>query len=317
LSLVAWTARAEAASFDLHWSAPAECPSRDAIVDATLARLGEENRTAPPELFIEGTVRAHDGGFLATLVLSDASGQLVGERELRVAGQDCAAIEEPVSLVLAMVIATLRPHEATRVDAGRAAMPRSRTPATARSAAATETDARERPPRFFVGAGATTSYGVLPDVGLGAALRANYSPGSILFFGLEASFEVGGSAHVGTGHIGFQLIDGSARVGLQALRSDRFELIPTLGARAGVIRAPSSGFSRSFGNETRAIVLAGPGVLGRVRLAGNVFLEALPELEIVFIRDDFQGVDRGKLYSVHRARPADVRLAFGIGYDFR
>jgi hypothetical protein len=84
-----------------------------------------------------------------------------------------------------------------------------------------------------------------------------------------------------------------------------------------VIHAPSSGFARSFGNETRAIVLAGPGVLGRIRLVSNLFLEALPEVELVFIRDDFQGVDAGKLYRAHRAHPIDVRVSFGIGYDFR
>ncbi|MDF2694378.1 MAG: hypothetical protein K0S65_2761, partial [Labilithrix sp.] len=116
LVLLAWTARAEGAAFELRWTAPAECPSRDAIVDATRARLGELGSAAPPELFVEGTVQPESGGFVATLVLSDASGHLVGERELRVAGQDCAAIEEPVSLVLAMVIATLRPQNGTPAD---------------------------------------------------------------------------------------------------------------------------------------------------------------------------------------------------------
>lgn len=315
LVLLAWTARAEGAAFELRWSAPAECPSGAAIVEATRARLGELGSEAPPELFVEGTVQPQSEGFVATLVLSDTSGRLVGERELRVAGQDCAAIEEPVSLVLAMVLATLRPQSGAH--AARREQPEVMPPTRAPAAPAEVPMTREVPSRFLMGAGGMTSFGLLPDVGVGATLRAMYSPGSRVYFGLEASFEVGGSARVGTGKIDFQLFGGAARVGLQVFRSRPLELIPTLGARAGVVHAPSSGFARSFGNDTRAIVLAGPGMLGRLRLVSNFFLEVLPEVELVFVRDEFQAFDSGKLYRVHRAYPIDVRLSFGIGYDFR
>jgi hypothetical protein len=109
LVIVSSTAWASGASFELTWSAPATCPSNVAIVEATRARLGEETPDAAAQLFVNGTVQAVSGGVLVALVLRDVSGQAVGERELRVEGSDCAAIEEPVSLVLAMVIAAMRP----------------------------------------------------------------------------------------------------------------------------------------------------------------------------------------------------------------
>ncbi|MBN9159985.1 MAG: hypothetical protein BGO98_34995 [Myxococcales bacterium 68-20] len=318
LAVVAWTAKAEGAPFELQWSAPPECPSGSAIVDATRARLGESGPAAPPELFVQGTVRARDGGFVATLVLSDASGQRVGERELRVAGQECAAVEEPVSLVLAMVIAALRPRDGEPADRREPAEapPATRTQQRASlPAVPAESETRAGQSRLFFGLAGMSSVGVLPVFGLGGALRAMYSPGSSVYLGLDASFQVGGSVRVGTGETSFQLFDVGPRVGIQALGSRRFELIPTLGARAGVIHAPSSGFTRSFGNETRATFLAGLGLLGRFRLMSNLFFEALPEAHVVFVRDDFQSLDRGKLYSVHRAGPIDLRMSLGIACE--
>src|SRR5690606_30359765 len=137
-----------------------------------------------------------------------------------------------------------------------------------------------------------------------------------LVLGLEAHFEVGDTVRAGRGEVDFSLFDGAARVGLQALRMRHLELIPMIDARVGVIHAPSRGYTRSLESETRGAVLAGAGVLARVEIVRRLFLEALPEVELVVVREDFQVIDNGQLYGLHRAKPLAARLALGFGYEF-
>ncbi|OJY24531.1 MAG: hypothetical protein BGO98_16620 [Myxococcales bacterium 68-20] len=174
------------------------------------------------------------------------------------------------------------------------------------------------PARLLVGAAGVASLGILPTAGAGAALRAMYAPRSTVLVGLEASFEAGGSVRIGAigvGDIGFQLFSAGARVGLPVLHSDRFELIPTLGARGGLLHTSPTGFP-VVKNETRATMLAGAGVLVRARLGQHLFAEALPEVEAVLVRDRLRIRDGDKLYHVFRASPFEARLSLGLGYEF-
>jgi hypothetical protein len=344
LVAAAWPGRANGAPFELAWSAPAGCPSREEIVEATRARLGESPSEAPPELFVQGTVRPGPGGFVVTLALEDASGHALGERDVRVEEQSCKAVKKPASLVLAMMIAVARPHVEEQGDAGTrprveeqgeaVAQPRPGSsqeqpetpPASvgavnppappAPHALAPLPSAVPHPPRLLIGAGGVASLGVLPTAGVGFALRGMVAPGSTLLVGLEASFEAGGSVRVGGGEVGFQLFSASTRVGLPVLRTTRFELIPTLGARGALLRTSPTGFT-VVKDEVRTTMLAGPGVLVRVRLGPHLFAEALPEIEAVLVRDRLRTLDVDKLYHVHRAGPFDARLSLGVGYEFR
>ncbi len=330
LVVASWPAPANGAPFDLVWSAPAGCPSREVIVAATQASLGESPSEASPELFVQGAVRAVGGGFVVKLGLKDASGRALGEREVRVGPPSCEAIEEPVSLVLAMMIAVARPRLEERGDsAERAETPPPSTPAPASvrgpsstpapppstPAPAARPSAEPLPHRLVVGAAGVGSLGVLPNVGRGFAIRAMYSPRSIVLVGLEASFEACGSVRVESGEVGFQLFAASARVGVAALRTARFELIPTAGVRAGASRSIPTGFS-VVKDETRASLLAGTGALARVELAPHIFAEILPELEVALIRDRLQIRHGAKLYSVHRASLFGARVSLGLGYEF-
>lgn len=311
---------ANAAPFDLAWSAPAGCPSREAIVDATQARLGETSHAAP-ELFVQGTVTATSGGFVVTLALRDATGNAAGEREVRVEGESCKAIEEPASLVLAMMIAVARPrveassHPQERSEEAPAHVPAIETP-TARPPGPVRPSAPAASPHplFSLTAAGVTSLGVLPVAGFGVALRATCAPVSKLLLGLETSFEAGGTVRAGGGEVGFQLLSTSALIGVRVVRDERFELGLMALARVGWIRTLPTGFA-VVQHETRTAVLAGPGVLARVRLSPHVFLEALPAVEVVFVRDRFQIRDGSKLYSVHRAAPVEARLSLGLGFD--
>jgi hypothetical protein len=318
-------AQAEPTTFELAWSAPGGCPSREAIVEATRARLGARPNEPRPTLFVQGTVTTVHDGFSVVLAMKDSSGRPVGEREVHVNGRRCSAVAEPTALVLAMIIAARPPDdnndgtpapvpnepptsepEPTRPESrnSAASIPRERSPA------------KEPTRRLVLGAAGLASRGALPIGGIGVALRATYSPVPIFLVGLEASFEVGGSVRTGPGEVGFQLVGGSGLAGFQVLNAGRFELSLTLGARVGVIRTSPVGFG-VIEADAHTIVLVGPGALFRARLTPALFLEALPQAEAVVVRDRFQIRDAETLYPIHRPSFVTGRFSLGIGYEFR
>ena len=61
--------------------------------------------TSDAALSVEGYVTPHpDGGFAAHIVTADATGAIVGERDITTPSSDCRALDEPVSLVIALTI---------------------------------------------------------------------------------------------------------------------------------------------------------------------------------------------------------------------
>jgi len=326
-----WSKAAYAAPFELVWSAPAGCPSRDEIMEATRARLGEPRSAATPELLVEGTVSESNEGFSVTLVMNDASGRRIGQRQVRVESRTCKEVEGPTSLVLAMMIAVARPRieapaspdDHVETPPSGAAPPEREVarlpPAAAPSrppAPAPAAEPRPRTHRLLIGAAAVASRGALPTTAGGFAVRAFYSPSSIVLFGLEASAETSGSVRAGAGEVGFSMFGASARVGLSVFSASRFELIPTLGARLAFIHNTPRGF-QAVHQQVRPTILAGPGVLVRVEVARSLFVEALPEIEGIFHREGFLIREDGKLYHVHRPSALEGRLSVGVGYEFR
>ncbi len=342
LGLLASTRSAGAAGsdFELAWSAPEGCPSRQEIVDAARARLTESRRPAgPPDFFVQGTVTAELGGFLITLALKDELGRAGGEREVRVEGTQCKAVKEPAALLLALIIATRpraesgnspaplpeaplpedAPAAPSHVESGDAPSPPPTThpPAAVRAepSAPAARSSGVPPSRVSIAAAGVASLGLLPDAGVGGAIRATYARGSLLFVGLEASFEAGGSVRAGTGEVGFQFFGASALVGLPVLRTSHVEIVLAAQLRAGAIRTEPTGFA-ILRREVTTAALAGPVVLIRTKLAPNVFAEALPEIDAILIRDHFRIRDGDKL-DVHRPAPIGARLSLGLAYEFR
>lgn len=322
LGIASWSAAAIGAPFELAWSAPSGCPSRERIVDATRARLGEGPSDAPPELFVRGTVAAGEtGGFVVRLAMTDASGAALGEREVRVEQESCSEIEAPTSLVLAMMIAVAdpgsEPHEQATGAPPPAPPPKpvpKPAPAVAPVAAAPAPPRSSR--RVLLGAAGVGSTGILPSAGLGFGIRAAYSPGAGVSLGLETAFETTRSVHVAGGEVGFQLFSAAARLGMSVLGTETLEVIPTIGARGALLRTSPSGFS-AVHHDVRPTMLAGPGILVRVKLASHLFAEVLPEVEAVLVRDRFRIRDGEKLYHIHRPSFFEGRLWIGIGYELR
>lgn len=321
LLLASSVARADAPpSFELAWSEAEGCSSRERIVDATRARLAQSRSDAPPELFAQGTVTKERGGFFVVLAVRDTTGRTLGEREVHVEGTSCTAVEEAAALVLAMMIAaspraepgTAPQPRATNADAGGEKPPAAPKPPPPQ---ATPAPSRTKAPRLSIGAAGVASLGVLPDAGVGFAIRAAYSPGELFWIGLEATFEAGGSIRAAQREVGFQFLHAAAFAGAQVLRVGAFEVVVTAAVRAGAIRVLPSGFA-VIESDARAAVVAGPGALVRANLAPHLFVEAFPEMDAVFIRDSFEVRD-GSQVPIHRPDLFAPRLSLGLAYEFR
>ncbi|WP_146651934.1 hypothetical protein [Labilithrix luteola] len=321
--LAAGSARATPApTFDLAWSAPEGCTSRERIVDATRARLAQSALDVPSELVVRGVVTKERGGFSVAIELKDVTGKGVGEREVHVEGVSCTGVEEATALVLAMMIAasprpepapsTERLERLPETDGGDGtpapSQPQEPTPAKAPERARTSR-------RLSLGIAGTASLGVLPGAGLGLTLRAAYSPGAILWLGLEATFESGGSIRAAERDVGFQFLHASAFAGVRVVRFAAVEVIVAAALRAGVIRVLPDGFA-VVESEARAAVVGGPGALVRTRLAPHLFLEAFPGLDAVFVRDSFEIRD-GAQVPIHRPEPFATRLSLGLSYELQ
>ena len=311
------------------------------MVAATLARLGESETSAPPELFVRGDVVAEKGGFVVTFIVKDVGGAEVGEREMRVQGRTCEAVTEPAALVLATMISVVRPRAETPVEPLRAppdggartqvdtgetraadALP---SPSTARSIPIASTPRSDSqgapvgraaaPSRHTLGAAGVASVGVLPTGGFGAALRTSHLARSSFLLGLETSVEVGAWVRAGRGEVGFQLLSASVLAGFQVLRTAKVDLTPVVTFRGGVLRTSPSGF-QLVKAEARPMALAGIGALVRVSLAPRLYGEALPQAELPLIRDVFQASEARTTYFLHQPSAVGARVSVGVGYEF-
>lgn len=310
------------------WSAPEGCPSAERIVEATRARLGEPVTDAPPELFVHGSIVARKNTFVVTLVVLDPKGARVGDRVVRVESASCEEVLTPSSVVLAMMIAVVRP----RVDSGEPASGVEGAPVAIETPPVDRSDAdtRRLSSRFHPMPGSDTggspvgratfgtsgvaSVGPLPQAGLGLGIHAFYEPAAHLLLGLDARFEAGGTVSAGGGDVGFRLASAAARVGLSAVRTARLELVPMVEARAGVIVTSPVGYA-AVQNETRLTTAVGMGALARVRLVSSLFLEGLFDAERLLLRDRFQIREGDKLLRIHEPSPFAGRFSLGIAYD--
>ena len=98
-----------------------DCIASRELAAAVEERLGRSVfvSAARADVTVEGRVERVDdpAGWRAVIVLSDADGEVLGERELTAEGDDCAALEDPLVLVVAVMIdpdAALGPREGER-----------------------------------------------------------------------------------------------------------------------------------------------------------------------------------------------------------
>ncbi len=327
LGILGWPTPASGAPFELTWTAPEGCPAREEIVTATHVRLGDGQTEGPAELFVQGTAVPADEGFVVTLVLKDAGGRAVGERVVRIDQQRCAEILTPTSVVLAMMIAVARPRgvqsdEHGGMEEGRATPEQASPMPSAAPRVVADRRGMPAPPeppvpdRLALGAVAMVSAGLLPGLGLGFGLQASYFPKNVFLLRLEASVEAGETVRVAGGDVAFRLFSAAARAGLRVMQTKRFELLPTVVARAGLIDTSAEGFAARL-DDAKLVGSVGPGVLVRVGLGSSLALEGLLDAELILRRDRFHVLQGGRLHRVHEPGVASGRLTLGLAYEFR
>lgn len=308
---------AHAAPFDLEWSAPAGCPTRERMIAASREALGEAESAGAPELFVHGNVSAEGEAHVIRLHVRDRSGTDLGEREVRIDNRRCSAIEQPAALLIALMIAVARSRDAPP-DAAEPALPAPtpRAPATkerpARSPLPSERERASVP--MTLGASIVASRGFLPNVGLGGAARWTAQLSRVVV-GVEGSFETTWAVDAASGQASFRLFDLGALGGVSVLRSRSIELIPLIEARGGILSASASGFPAVY-DTTRAVGLVGAGVLARVPLGPAIQLEVIPALRLPLAHDVFTVREGGTPVRVHATAPVEGRLAVGAAWAF-
>ena len=88
----------------LAWRAPDTCTPADQLRRAVEARVGQAVFHEPADRFIEGDVTAQNGGWLARLVVTDAKGTPLGQREVVSTEPGCPTLDARLTLVLSLLI---------------------------------------------------------------------------------------------------------------------------------------------------------------------------------------------------------------------
>lgn len=111
--LLAWTpsatcvAQSERARAVLRWTAPEGCVTEGWLREAVERRLGravfvEDDEHA--DVRLEGEIVRRQSGLAAHLVMRARSGEVLGQRTVNQPTRQCAALREPLALVLALLI---------------------------------------------------------------------------------------------------------------------------------------------------------------------------------------------------------------------
>lgn len=96
--------QAPAEGWRITWRAPEGCSAAEVHTRAVEVRLGRPVFVEPASRFVEGVVSRTESGWLVKLVVTDASGSPLGQREVTSADSACSSVDGRVALVLSLLI---------------------------------------------------------------------------------------------------------------------------------------------------------------------------------------------------------------------
>lgn len=96
--------QAPAEGWRITWRSPEGCSSPDVHTRAVETRLGRSVFREPANRFVEGVVSRVEPGWLVKLVVTDASGAPLGQREVTSSDAACPSIDGRIALVLSLLI---------------------------------------------------------------------------------------------------------------------------------------------------------------------------------------------------------------------
>lgn len=198
--------------------APA-CDRSEAVKAGVEAYLGRPVFDGEPSLTIRVRVSRENGGAaVATVSQEDGSGRAWGERS--VTGKDCESLDEPLTLVVALMIdagSTAAEPGASEPKNAEPTRPTSPSRPPAPVVAPTNEGPIEtvpslqrasyEPGHWAVYASAITTMGLLPDPGFGVALDARLKPGRFWGLSLDAALLAPDREPVDSGRLEFRLAE--------------------------------------------------------------------------------------------------------------
>ncbi len=245
------------------------CVATQALARAVEDRLGRSVfvSAAQADVSVEGRVEpVRSGGYRAVLTLRDASGALLGTREIARAEPSCEAMSEPLALVIAVMIdpdAALGPKPASEaVDAG---APQDAAPPVDDAAPPPPPPPPAPPPAprpppttpwTFEGSAAIVgSVGMLPRPGIGVGGNALLTPPKFptlegfgaIFFDNTASAENGAYTTFNLGYVGSGLCP-------FALLGQVARFFGCVESHLGVVRNRQTGFVSGPSDDFRVLV---------------------------------------------------------------
>jgi hypothetical protein len=312
------------------------CRDARALAQAVEQRLGHPVFVAPTQAAwtIEGRIehRSAPDAWRATISIEDEHGALLGTRELTSEAPHCEALDEQLTLVVALMIdpdaALLPPPPASPSPPPTLPSPAppptlplpspSPSPSPTLPPVPAPVPPPLPPPRpstiFGARLGPALSLGLLPTLGLGAELRGHLRPPG--WPTLEIGAAVWAPREVSNGLFGATFSLAHAFLAACPLQVARwgFDLAPCAGVQLGALRAGGFGFDLSRQQE-QIVFDATLGADLRRRLVGPLFAAAYVEMIVPVVRDRFFYLTAGGVKNeVFRLSPVagSANLSLGV-----
>lgn len=281
--------------YELRWTraAGAEgCVDREALAARVAERLGRPVFVAGAgAVVVDASVAPATEGWQVDLVVRGVDGVVRGERSLALAGGDCRAIDEPLALILALLV---------DLDA-RATVPPPPTSTTRWRGEASLT----------VGAGV----GVMPGVGPGVRGQVRLAAPGLWPVAFGGSWWPARERAARVAGEGATLVGWAIDVGVCPLAGRRGRVALGACARVALGRLDVRGHGFDSDREASATLVL-PAAAGRAALAvGGVEVIAEVSIDVPLTRPRFVFADPATMV-LHRVAPVAGSAALGLGLHF-
>jgi len=303
------------------------CIATPTLAQRVETRLARKVFVSPSEadVSVEGHVSRErsPAGWRAVITVRDATGALLGTREVRSAEASCSSLDDPIALVVSVLI-----DAETHPDAGAGSGANGPAPPAPSAPPPQVVVRRERvyvpvperaprPWRFEGGAAAAGALGLLPNAALGVDVAALLEPPG--FWGIELSGAYWFPAKVpaeGEAYTDVALVYGQLALCPLRWARDRAALRLCAGAQVGSVRSRGVGFDRELSNESVVVNAVLPTRLS-IRIAGPLFVTAGAALVVAIVRPELTyGAADGSTRTIFRAPPLAGVFELGLAVHF-
>lgn len=283
-------------------AAPRGCAAEARVAADVQHLLGGPVIVARSQANVIVTVRfvRANGGWLARLHFAETDGRALGKRELHSAESDCASLDGPVALVIALTLEATRPQATLQLPPPPGELP---------------ADEREPPWRAISHVALVGSGGLLPGFALGAELSLGIEPPAFVPVHLRTAIwpnledtDAGRGGRFTAWYAGLGLCPGLAE-------NQHAGVELCVGADAGMLSATGVGLDYTH-SPSRPLVQARADIGAWVRLAGPFSVGLQAGAAVPFVRPRFVYTrEDGSDEQVHRPWPVVPSGALSLRFE--